>query len=446
MMSTNLDAIKRAMVRERKARKQAEAIIEEKSREIYNVNQALLRLNVSLEERILERTKELVKAKEIAEESTQAKSLFLSNMSHEIRTPLNGILGISELMLRESGESHIREMLKTVKYSADNLMGIINDILDFSKIEAGKITFENIEFSLVDLLNNLKAVLKTRVAEKKLKLKVKIENSIPDKIIGDRVKLNQILMNLVGNAIKFTDNGFVQIHANFEKAGKQSGKLIIKVEDSGIGIPADKIDDVFDSFTQSNTSITRKFGGTGLGLTITKRLIELQKGSIKVESQEQKGSVFEFTLPVKIALTKAKEKIKKPEEVKTSVLKGIKALVVEDNTINQFVVTSFLRHWGMEADIANNGQEAIAFLEKKEVDLVLLDLQMPVMGGIEACKLIRGGKTQIKNINIPIIALSADAFEESKNKVLECGMNDFATKPIVQKDLLEKLIKYCPKR
>ncbi len=439
------DAIKRALERERKARKQAEQIIEEKSLEIYRANKDLKELNLSLEGKILERTKELNKAKEEAEESTRAKSQFLSNMSHEIRTPLNGIIGITEIMMRESGEDHIKEMLQTVKYSADNLLGIINDILDFSKIEAGKVIFESLEFDIRKLFDNLEAVFLDRVKEKNLELKFEISENIPPVFVGDRVKLNQILINLLGNAIKFTEQGYVKVNADFEKKDELSGFLKVSVSDTGIGISEDKLDRVFESFIQSHSSIGRKFGGTGLGLTITKRLVELQHGEISVESVEGKGSEFIFSVPYKIAVGRENE-AKEVVFIDASDLKGIRVLVVEDNTINQFVAASFLKNWKVVFEIANNGQEAIDILEHEGFDVVLMDLHMPVMNGFEASRKIRKSSL-IKNAkDVPIIALSADAFEENKKKVLDAGMNDFTTKPIIQNELLEKLLMYCPKR
>ncbi len=446
-----LEAIKRALSRERQARKAAEAIIEKKSLDIYHVNQELLALNNSLENRILERTREiessrleLLKAKEIAEQSTQAKSIFLSNMSHEIRTPLNGILGITEIMLRETGEQHIREMLNTVKFSADNLLGIINDILDFSKIEAGKVTFENIPFNLTQLLDRLVEIMSFKALEKKLELKLKIDPGTPEMILGDKVKLNQILTNLLGNAIKFTEKGFVNLTVHVLSKDKNGVNIQFSVADSGIGIPANRIGSIFESFTQSSQTITRRFGGTGLGLTITKKLIELQGGEIDVESEEGKGTVFRFTLDFGIA----KASDSKPEKVASTPFKkldGLRILVVEDNVVNQFVAVSVLKNWGVETSVCNNGQEAITALSREKYNLVLLDLHMPVMDGYETCKIIRDPSSGVLDHKVPVLALSADAFIDNKRKVLDAGMNDFATKPINQQNLYEKILKHAKK-
>ncbi len=385
-----LEAIKRALKRERAARKQAEAVIEKKSLEIYHTNQELKKLNNSLEQKIQERTSEieasrqqLLKAKEEAERSTKAKSLFLSNMSHEIRTPLNGIISITDIMLRETDEKNICEMLGTVKYSADHLLSIINDILDFSKIESGKITFENIIFNLKEMVDNLMKVMQFKASEKGINFKLDWDKDIPDNIAGDKVKLSQILTNLLGNAFKFTDQGLVNL--TVKKLGHVSNKKVklgFSVSDSGVGIPKDRLESVVESFTQSSQSITRKFGGTGLGLTITKRLVELQGGTIHVKSEENKGSVFTFVLDYEISETKAKtQKSAHPHERKG--LEGKRILIVEDNQINQFVAVKILKNWGIQTQICENGEEAIRLLSSKTFDLILLDLHMPVMDGYE---------------------------------------------------------------
>jgi len=441
-----LEAIKRVLQRERKARKEAEAIIEKKSLEIYRANLELKNLNNSLEQKIKDRTSEieaskeqLLLAKEEAERSTNAKSFFLSNMSHEIRTPLNGIISITDIMLRETGEKNILEMLNTVKYSADHLLGIINDILDFSKIESGKLSFEKIQFSLKSLLDNLVKVMRFKAEEKHIAFYLEWDDEIPEVITGDKVKLNQILTNLIGNALKFTEQGFVKIKVSvLEKTVNRNVKLLFEISDSGIGIPADKLDSVFQSFTQSTQFITRKFGGTGLGLTITKRLVELQEGEIRVESQEDVGSkfmvilTFDYSTKVKIAQNKDMAMLKDG-------MVGKHVLVVEDNQVNQFVAVKILKSWGINTRISENGLEAVKLLSRESFDLILLDLHMPVMDGYEACKIIRQESSNVLNHKVPIIALSADAFTDNKQKILDVGMNDFSTKPINQNELYEKM-------
>lgn len=441
-----IDAIKRALLRERTARKAAEAVIEKKSLEIYHANEDLKKLNNSLEQKIKERTSEieasrqqLIKAKEEAERSTMAKSLFLSNMSHEIRTPLNGIISITEVMLREANESHIKEMLGTVKYSADHLLEIINDILDFSKIESGKVTVEEISFNPKELVDNLDKVMQFRVKEKGISLYIEWDSDIPEVIIGDRLKTNQILTNLMGNAIKFTQKGHVKLAVRKIVTDEEDSiKLEFIVSDTGIGIPQDRQESIFQSFTQSSQSITREFGGTGLGLTITKRLTEIQEGTIELISEVNVGSRFIVTLPYRVGELNESTNKKNMHNAMDG-LHQAKVLVVEDNRVNQFVAKKILGTWGIEPTLCSNGVEAIEVLSKESFDVILLDLHMPLMDGYETCSVIRDTSSDVIDHEVPIIALSADAFVDSKKSVIEIGMDDFATKPIDQAQLYEKM-------
>ncbi|MCB9016762.1 MAG: response regulator [Lentimicrobiaceae bacterium] len=443
-----VNALKKILERERKARKAAEQVIEQKSLEIYQMNQHLLTLNEELEIRIKKRTsdieasrQELLLAKELAEKATNAKSLFLSSMSHEIRTPLNGIVGITNLMLESCTDEKMLGMLQKVKASADNLMGIINDILDFSKIEAGKISFESIPFSARELLDMVEATFEQRFKAKSLSYQFLSDAGISYYIKGDRLRLLQVLNNLIGNAIKFTESGSVEVSLRILRETESQVWLRGEVRDTGIGIPEDKLDKVFEQFAQSEAETTRKYGGTGLGLTISKQLIELQGGVVGLQSREGEGSVFWFEVPYEKG-EPFRPVLLKENEVLNCDFGGKKVLLVEDNKINQYVALHFLIKYNLKVDVANHGLEALDYLANGLYDIVLMDLHMPEMDGYTTTINIRNGSFGVKQPGIPVIALSADAFTEARDKVFMAGMNDYATKPFHPEQFLLILQKW----
>lgn len=384
---------------------------------------------------------EILESKLEAERTAKAKSEFLSNMSHEIRTPMNAIIGLSELLLKENLSEKQLENLKSIKYSADNLLVIINDILDFSKIESGKIDFEQINFDLYSKVHEIRKTFVFKAEEKGIGLKVNIDERVPQFLSGDPFRLNQILLNLLSNAIKFTKEGRVSLEIQLVKDNKDSVSLEFSVSDTGIGIPKDKLAHVFESYTQAYTDITRRFGGTGLGLAITKQLVEMQGGVISLNSEVGKGTTFSFVLELNKGVTESAGDISDmvADLLEKRDFEGMRVLLVEDNPMNQFVANQVLELWNIKVDFADDGLQAVNLLQENDYALVLMDLQMPVMSGYQATAFIRDRTNRARNPEIPIIALTADAFPETRKKVMESGMNDFVTKPLEQNDLYSKI-------
>jgi len=382
----------------------------------------------------------LIHARQKAEEAAQSKQMFMSTMSHEIRTPLNEVIGITNLLLQGNPREDQMDFIKTLKFSGNHLLTLVNDVLDYNKMESGKIVFEQTQFNLGDFLDEIMRSYSFRSKAKHLSFEIKKPNEVPNEVIGDPIRLNQILSNLLSNALKFTNQGSITLSLRVLKSMEHQSKIEFEVADTGIGIPKDKHEHIFESFTQAADDTTRQYGGTGLGLAICKKLIELQGGTIIIESEQGKGSIFRFAIT--FGITEKGGQPQKPELPETYTgLEGKKILVAEDNKINFFVANKFLVGWGIKVTHAENGQIVLDILEKEMFDLILMDLHMPVMDGIEATRIIRKSKNP-KIQNIPIVALTAAIMSESHDKIEDLHINDYVLKPFKPHDLFERIRKH----
>ena len=377
---------------------------------------------------------ELINAKNLAEQAVYAKDSFLANMSHEIRTPLNAIIGFTELITQTSLNSTQMNFVGNIQIAGDNLLLIINDILDLSKIESGHLTIEYHPFNLKSILKHVRDLLKVKATEHNLEFNLFLDAEMPEFVVGDKGRINQIMMNLAGNAIKFTEDGEVTISVKKVAETNKTYTLKFSVKDTGIGIPEDKLITIFDRFTQAEASTTRKFGGTGLGLNIVKQLVELQNGQIQVKSKLGIGSEFYFSLEFKKVDLSLVETIKENNSNKKSI-GNLSILLCEDNILNQRLAENVIQKFGFELDIANNGQEGIDLLIKNKYDLILMDLQMPVKDGYQTTIYIR----QELKLDIPIIAMTAHSLVGEQQKCFDIGMNAYVAKPFKQQDLLNEI-------
>src|SRR5258705_7189804 len=363
------------------------------------------------------------------------KENFMANMSHEIRTPMNAILGFTNLLQKEPLNEKLREFVKSIQNSGESLLTIINDILDFSKIEAGMMRIESNPFSLRGLLHSVETMFAARIQPKNLRLTVEVEKSIPDVLKGDAIRLTQIMVNLVNNSIKFTNSGDIKISVTTVKKEEDSINISFSVKDTGIGIPPNKMDSIFERFQQADEDTTRKYGGTGLGLSIVKQLVELQNGTIRVSSVQNVGTEFVFTIPYTISKELVESNSRKNLANGEIQLKesNIKILVAEDNAMNQSLMKHLLDDWNLDFDIVNNGEEAIKALQQKKYSLVLMDIQMPQMDGYTATMKIRNESKS----DIPVIAMTAHAMAGEREKCLSYGMNEYIPKPIRENELFK---------